>query len=452
MTEIILPSNSLRLYPFQENGLRAQLKAPLPCIYNADDMGLGKTIQALVYANSSGARSVLVISPAGARLNWYREAKTWFVNPNPYALFSSKDWDVPTHATPVIVSYDLLVRSKRVRDRICQQMWDLVVVDEAHNVKNIRAQRTQVVYEEVFPQCRRIYMMSGTPITNTAHDIFPFLRMVTPHVPGVSEEDARICQTYDAFGRKFCYRVVNPKFGIQYKYIRNTNKLKKLLNSTGLYFRRTKEQVLEDLPEKTYKQVDLPLKVSCELSDKAIREFLDEFIESDKGVNMSSEEGTHFMTLRRKLGSAKANCKEAHDYINIILEDYGKPVVLFAYHKDVIKTLRQKFRQHNPVVFDGSTSARDKQAAVDAFQDGTSQVFIGQLTSANVAITLTRSCDVIFIEYDWLAANNEQAIDRVYRIGQKNAVTAHYLVADHDFDRGLVEAMIQKQKLIERVI
>lgn len=468
MPKIVLPPakklDGAKLFPFQEEGLLKQLEAPLPVIYNGDEMGLGKTVQALVYANSTHSENVLVVCPAGARLNWARESNKWFaMRPGrpAFPLLSSKGLKDLTagnlmgkvsNPSPLIVSYDLLVMSKPVRNYVTSRKWDLIVVDEAHNVKKVSAKRTQVLYHEIFPQCKKIYMMSGTPLTNSAMDLFPFLNMVAPHVPGISPEDLKACEDYDTYGCTFCYRWVHHVYGVNYKGVRQHARLKSLLYDTGLFFRRTKDAVLEDLPEKSYVQVDLPLKVESDLSDEKIGDFLDQFKKDDGSFASRAQTDIALMSLRRKLGAAKANSKEVIEYIKELLDGYKRPVVLFAYHKEVISSLKSSFSDYNPVVFDGSTSAGNKQAAVDSFQAGASQVFIGQLTSANVAITLTRSSDVIFIEYDWLSANNNQAVDRVYRIGQKNAVTAHYLVSEHPFDRALVEAMIRKHKSIERVI
>lgn len=452
------------LYEFQKEGLLDQLKAPMPVIYNGDDMGLGKTIQALVYANSTHSTNVLIICPAGARLNWARESNKWFtMKPGTVAkpLLSAKDvsyirkknllkkiWE----PSPIIISYDQLVRTDKIRTYVLEREWDLVICDEFHQCKNISAKRTKIVYNDVFPIAKRIYLMSGTPITNSSMDLYPFLSMVVPHSDNISDKNKKICSDYEKFGDTFCYRWVHPTWGVQYRNVRNPAKLKELLNETGLFFRRTKEAVLTDLPEKTYVRVDLPLKVDVKLSDSKLNEFLNEFKKDDGTFASKATSDTALMTIRRKLGEAKATCQFTYEYIEELLNTYNKPVVVFAYHKNVIATLKQRLRKYNPVTFDGSCSPKEKQRAVDLFQEGDSQVFIGQIQSAGVAITLTRSCDVVFLEYDWLSVLNEQAVDRVYRIGQKNAVMAHYLVSEHPFDSALVDAMIMKQKQISKVI
>lgn len=164
----------------------------------------------------------------------------------------------------------------------------------------------------------------------------------------------------------------------------------------------------------------------------------------------TKKENPRIASLRRVLGEAKASHPDTIEYIKLLL-DQGRPVVVFGHHGTVLDILCDRLAKYKPVRLCQKTKTTQKQSIVDAFQNGDTNLFIGGLKSSSVGITLTRSCDVVFVEIDYVPATMNQALDRVHRIGQKNAVTGHYIVSKNKFDRNIVRLMIDKQKSFEKV-
>lgn len=457
--KLILPKN-LTLYPFQRDLVGKQVASRARYLYNSCEMGLGKSIQALVYANSTASKNVLIICPAVVRLNWARESNKWFtLRPGTVAkpilsgkcisgILKNKLLKKGKTPSPLIISYTMLVVNQKVRDYVLSRDWDLVILDEFHECKSVTAKRTQAVCKDVWPKAKRVYMLSGTPLTNSALDLFPFLYKVSQEDNSLTPEQRSLCSDYEAFANHFCYKWVYKGYEPRYTGIKNNEELKDILLKTNVFFRLKKKDVLKDLPAKTYHRVDLELTIDDESDSKVINTFLKAFErdkESDKVPNS-------IMSLRRQLGEAKSTCTQVYDYIQNLLDVHDEPVIIASHHKSVVKKLKQRLRDYNPVVVDGSTSAANKQQAVDDFQSGKTNVFIGNIKAAGVGITLTRSCNVIFLEYEFLPYLNEQFVDRAHRIGQEGNVIAHYMVANHQFDQQLVTNMIRKQKAISGVI
>lgn len=455
-------------YPFQKETILKMVNSPSPKVINASEMGLGKTIEALGWANMLGLSRLLITCTASARLNWAREADTWFTlrkkNQFSKAILSSKDLREVLKDTlikksqyqpsPLIVSYDMLVSSKPLRDYIASRTWDGLISDEFQECKSMSAQRTvaaMFLWQHI-PHCA---FLSGTPITNSAADLFPTLNAITQQPdlkPLFTKEQRNNCETFDNFTQKFTY-IYNGNYGTQYTGIRNRDALKALLHNpkSSHYFRVLKKDVMKDLPDKTFNRVDLNLNVETSLDPKFLARFL-KYFENNQNEDIERAGNTKQMgTLRRELGEAIVHSKDAHEFTRSFL-NYGKPLVLFAWHKSVIAELKQQFKRFNPVTLDGSTSPKDKQRAIDTFQAGDTLLFIGQIKAAGTAITLTRAADCIFYEIDWLPYIIAQAIDRLHRIGQKNAVTAHFLVTKNEFHKHFIQTMIRKQRSIDKVI
>lgn len=461
--EVILPDLKQREnkepYPFQIEGVKFLLNSPSPYLYVGDSMGLGKTIQGLLYANSVYADNLLIICPAGLRLNWLLEANLWYKTRRNQGVAILKSADVTRLLqksmqrhylpSPLIVSYDLLVRNSNLRRYIHKRHWDLMILDEAHYIKNIGSYRTQVV-REIWDSCKRVLALSGTPVTNSGLDLFPFLNKAIPKLDYISSESRSVCTFFDLFSDTFTNKYVTT-YGIQYKGIKNDEQLNSLLKEEGKFFiRRAKEKVLKDLPEKSYLRYDLDLRVSSNIPESVIVQFEKDLEgSSDKEAYLARQKKA-FGTLRRELGEAKAKSVDVYNYIDDIMLA-NKCALVFFYHKTVRDALKEKLKKKYALaVHDGDTSAFAKQQAIENFQSGKIDILLAQSESA-VGYTATRTQDAIFIEYPWLSTQFNQACDRIYRIGQKNAVSIHMVICTNSLDRTLVQYLIQKQKGIDKL-
>lgn len=147
-----------------------------------------------------------------------------------------------------------------------------------------------------------------------------------------------------------------------------------------------------------------------------------------------------------------AKIEDCITHIECLLESKNK-LVVFAHHRAVISKLQESLKDYGCVVFDGSTSASDKNAAVESFQkDEACRVFIGQMQSAGVGITLTAADTVVFVESSWVPGEVEQAVDRCHRIGQKNHVLAQFLTVSGSIDEIMLRAIAKKKSVINKIM
>ena len=134
-----------------------------------------------------------------------------------------------------------------------------------------------------------------------------------------------------------------------------------------------------------------------------------------------------------------------------ILEE-GNKVIIFTSFADELLELQEHFG-HNCVVHHGSMSDRDKQKSVDAFQNNKNvKVFIGNIISAGVGITLTAANTVIFNSFDWVTGNNEQGEDRSHRIGQKDNVTVYYQLFEDTITTRMWYTLKYKKSIIDKIL
>lgn len=159
--------------PFQKAGIAYALRKGNVLI--GDEMGLGKTVQAIGIANAIGAKKILVICPASIRLNWQREIKKWSTLPrvSTYPVLSSRN-GVRTQADYVIISYNL-ASSEALHEVMCEEKWDLLILDESHYLKSPTAKRTRSIFgggrdrfkdEYIAKHSKKIVALTGTPIPN----------------------------------------------------------------------------------------------------------------------------------------------------------------------------------------------------------------------------------------------------------------------------------------------
>ena len=156
-------------------------------------------------------------------------------------------------------------------------------------------------------------------------------------------------------------------------------------------------------------------------------------------------------TMRRELGVLKAD--PATDYIRNLLDSGTDKVVLFAHHKEVLLTLKEKLKAYSPVLLYGPTPKTERQAIVEKFQsDKDCRVFIGGIIPCGEGITLTAASRVIFAEFSWVPGQNAQCEDRCHRIGQRDSVIVDYLVYPDSLDYNVLKSQSRKSLNIREVM
>jgi SWI/SNF-related matrix-associated actin-dependent regulator 1 of chromatin subfamily A len=420
------------LHPFQRAGVRYALDRRRTFI--ADEQGLGKTVQALAALEVDGAFPAVVICPASVKLNWERETRKWLPERSVAVLEGRDDraWTAKVEGAEIVVlNYDIL---EAHLDKLIAQQPLAVVFDESHYVKNPQAQRTKAALElagALAPDALRL-ALTGTPILNRPEELVAQLRAL-----GRLREfgsGARLARRFRTAG--------------------SNDRLHWNLRSR-CYVRRTKKQVLPQLPAKRHDTVPILLSNEHEyrLAEQDVIAWLQGLpldlgtIDARVAAALRAEQLVRLNNLRQLAAGGKL--PTALSWITDFLAS-GEPLVVFAEHIAIQKAVIERFPSSVHIL--GADSSHNRQRAVDDFQrDDGPQLIVCSLKAASQGITLTRASNVAFLELDWTPARHDQAEDRLHRIGQDSAVTAWYLLAPNTIDETMAELLERKRNVINAV-
>lgn len=417
------------LYPYQEVG--AEFLSRQKTALLADSMGIGKTAQAIVAARKVGAKEILVVCPASVVENWKREFAMWW----PTSAGGSDNRNV------VAISYDKAARNP---DGL-RRKWSVVILDEAHYLKNPKAKRTKAILGDrmtrnggVVERADYVWCLTGTPAPNNPTEIWPMLHALSP---GLISRDHKPLNFYQ-FMRRYCV-VKNNGFGDQIVRGKNLEELKERM--APFVLRRRKEEVLTDLPELRFGELSL--------SSDAARKALDAIDHDDVarikralegGAEALSKLSTEMATVRRLTALAKAPL--VAEWVKEWLDGSEEKIVLFGQHREALATLGDALSAYNPVCIDGSVPSTARQRAVEMFQSPSMdvRVFLGQIQAAGTGITLTAASDLIFLEQSWTPADNAQAAMRIHRIGQKRGCLVRTAMLPGSIDEAVQRVLARK--------
>lgn len=428
----------MQLFPYQITG--AKFLAERGKALLADEMGLGKSAQAIEAVSLCEQNSnndcpanwkVLIVSPASVVENWKREI----------ARFGSPAflWDVR--------SYD-----KAARGDVGQHdEWHVLILDEAHYLKNHKAKRTKAVFGEkcdgvggLVERAKHVFCLTGTPMPNNASELWPMLRAVMPQtIPGRGKP-----LTYWGFVNRYC-KTRDNGFGIQIVGTKNAGELKAALAPCVL--RRKKDEVLTDLPPIRFDELALDGKIVLpqDCADEVKR--VHAALEKD-GFDGLKAIAPHVAQYRRLCGLAKVD--SVVGWIKEQLEGGLEKLVVFAHHRDVLDAIESAFHLIDVSVcrINGSVSVDERQREVDRFQtQSTYPLFLGQIQAAGTGITLTAASDALFVESSWVPAENEQAAMRIHRIGQRNACLVRFATIAGSIDAQIQRAVMRKTQDIAKL-
>ena len=403
----------MELYPYQEKGVA--FLAGRERAYLADGMGLGKSVQALAAAKRLNLRKVLVIAPAATLPNWRSEAEIWGV---PGWTFEA-------------VSY----ADKRLRNGTFNgEDWDVVIVDEAHYIKNPKAKRTINVLR-VATAAPRAWLLSGTPMPNHAGELWTAVAALWP------QELKPEFRTAGKWLRYFC-RYTETRYGPRVYGHKNASELRGILRRNLL--RRKLEDVGLDLP---------PLRVALHRLPKPDDWVLDHDAK-EMLTRLEHEEGRDdpaTSRIRRLLGTLKAPLIAKTISNELDDRQYRKIVVLY-HHTAVGDILHEALEDFGVVRLDGRSSDRDRLVSIARFsEDDDVRVFLGQQTSAGTGLNLQVANEIVLVEPAWSPDDNRQAVKRVHRIGQENPCRARVFAVSGTLDEAVMKTIALKTQLQETV-
>lgn len=425
--------DGLSLYQFQREGLAELVRLDGRALL-ADEMGLGKTIQAIAYmALHKDQRPAVVVVPASLKLNWQREINRWMPGENAN-IVSGKGGRLVGNID--IINYDILGDHAETIRKIDPK---LVVIDECHYTKNLKAQRTKAV-RDICKGVKHIIALSGTPIVNRPVEFYNVLSLLSP----------QMFPSFQRFANEFCAPVWNG-FGMDYKGASNTEKLNEVLKKSFM-IRRLKKDVLKDLPAKTRSVVPLDIANRAQY-DAASADFIAwlESIGEDEKAQKAARAEAITRTNALKQLVAKGKMAAAMEWIENFIDE--EKLVVFCVHHETIDRLMEKFGDR-AVKLDGRDGAAEKQHAVDEFQNNANvKLFVGNVKAAGVGWTLTAASCTAFVELGWTPGDHDQAEDRVHRIGQMaDSVTAYYLLGADTIEEDIATLIDKKRKVLDAVL
>lgn len=451
-----VPSNiHAELRPYQEQGFvwmsRLAHWGAGACL--ADDMGLGKTLQAITLMQSRAAQGPqLVLMPTSVLLNWQQELRRFAPALNVKVLNMGNRSQTVTEAAEgdvVLSTYGLLVTEQ---DLLASRNWTTIVLDEAHTIKNRDTQTSQGAMR--LKGDFRL-LLTGTPLQNHLSEIWNIFQFANPGLLG----------SYQQFTDRFILPVERDHDQERQRLLR------RLLSPFLL--RRTKDEVLSELPQKT--EITLRVELSTEeqaLYDNLRQQAIANLEESrQKGALQALAEITrlrqaacHPRLINPKL---KIPSSKTQAFLDLVaqLRSSGHRVLVFSQFTSHLALIREALDGLTPdlsyLYLDGSTPTQERNRLVREFQTGDIPLFLISLKAGGLGLNLTAADFVIHLDPWWNPAIEDQASDRAHRIGQERPVTVYRLIAAgtieekiirlHSTKRSMADALLQDADLYTQV-
>lgn len=416
----------------------------------ADEMGLGKTAQAvagkLEIENRSGKKrtKTLVVMPNTLKDQWYLRIQDYCAREQKIVVLNSyaeKDLKEVKDADFVIVNFDVFgVRETgdRLTERLLENGFGCVILDEAHNVKNGKAFSSANI-KKIVDSTEYLCMLSGTPIPNDMRDTYMMISMLDP-VRYPTWKDVRSQYRYDPDAIGSVLRANKIKRSL--KDVIGLPPLRQNLDSTSGVLELTPEQreVYNAVLENDFLE---GLKKLQELRKALLDPSL-----VDPSVVFDS-------VLREKLSSIpSAKYQELERVVKEKIEN-GEKVVIFSplFKTGVTEKLERTLKDYGVVRIDGSVPNGERKKRLDDFKlNPYKKIFIGTTATTGEGIDdLTSASCVIFLDEPYTTAERNQAIARVYRPGQKREVNVVSLAVKNSIDEGVLELLGWKEKLIKKL-
>ena len=413
----------------------------------ADDMGLGKTLQTLaVILDRAKEGPALVIAPTSVAFNWMREVEK-FAPELSAALYRETDRaDFLDNVGPnqiVICSYGLALRDS---DKLAKVDWATLVLDEAQAIKNSRSKTSMAI--ATIPS-KWTVALTGTPVENHLGELWSLFHVVSPGVLG----------GWDQFRNRFASPIEKEND--------EDRKLALRIRLTPFILRRTKGEVLKDLPART----EMNLVVELSPAERAIYEKvrMSAIGEADAIAKLNDIQDQRFriLALLTRLRQIACHPRMVHDTwtegsakltqlcetLNQLKEE-GHRVLVFSQFVKHLALIREMMDAEGITYqyLDGSTPAAARQVEVDRFQNGDATAFLISLKAGGTGLNLTAADYVIHMDPWWNPAVEDQATDRAHRIGQDKPVMVYRIVAKDTIEEEILKLHETKRDLVAGIL
>jgi superfamily II DNA or RNA helicase len=418
----------------------------------ADDMGLGKTVQALsmldYYKRTNGGLKAIVVCPTTLIYNWQNEVKKF----TPELTYHIHHGNARSRSAEELQQHNIIITTYGTLRSDIQILlkinFDYVVLDESQAIKNPSSKVTKAA--SLLNSKNRL-CMSGTPLQNNTFDIFAQMNFLNPGLLGSME----------FFRNEFATPI--DKFGEP----EQKDHLRKLLYPFIL--RRTKEQVAKDLPEKTETILFCEMEKEQRKIYEAYRNsYRDKILGTidDQGIDRSQLTILQGLMKLRQICDSPAILNEEDKYPNhsIKLDELAREIaenigehkaLVFSQFLGMLALIKEKLKEQGVVYeyFDGSTSATDREKAIQNFQNNDEcRVFLISLKAGGVGLNLTAADYVYIVDPWWNPAVEQQAIDRTHRIGQTKNIFAYRMICIDTIEDKILQLQEKKKVLARELI
>ena len=479
-----------KLKILQKEGIKFLL-ANRKCIL-ADSMGTGKTIQSIIAAMASNSKKILIITTASLKTNWKRELTIYNDEKDIQILQGSRDeicdkkyvianydilinyYEVPTETVyeteyvynengkrevirkPVMVKSkdgQLIEKQKKsTRKDVIEEClknsplflnkFDCVIIDEAQKLSNNSSNRYKVI-DDFLKRAKPnyVFLLTGTPLTNKPINLYYILKLI----------DAPITRDYRYFIKRYCdAKTFRLKTGKEVTTINGASNLEELREKIKhLYIRRLltemTDMVDKNIITKTY---DLTESQRVEY-ERLWQEYLDAQTEQGNEDSEQYRQLVEGILVRQYL--AKQMVDNTIKLVDNMLEEGGKVIIVCTFSEEI--AMFKDYYKKKCVVYDGKMTAKAKDKAEQSFNnDKNVRVFIGQILAAGVGLNLVVANKMVFNSYSWVAADNAQIEDRIYRLTQKNDVTCVYQLFNDSMSKHMYDTVIGKKNMMDTII
>ena len=419
----------------------------------ADDMGLGKTLQALTHlaAEIQGKRHdgkpSLVVAPTSVVPNWAAEAKKFAPSLKVLVLHGSDrqvDFKKIDKSHLVITSYALLQRDQ-VEHR--KHSYHLAFLDEAQYIKN---PKTKVSIAACKLDAQHRVCLSGTPMENHLGELWALTRFLMPGLLGTQDTFNKVFRTpIERHRDGDAQRALNGRIG-------------------NLILRRTKDQVVLELPAKTEIIHRIPLNKEQQEIYESVRTAMDSKVRdaiADKGLARSQiivldallklrQVCCHPQLIKTEISKQARRSAKLDFLVELLatLIEEGRRILLFSQFTTMLAMIEDHLKKEKIKYVKITGATRDRKTPVEKFQEGEIPVFLISLKAGGTGLNLTAADTVIHYDPWWNPAAENQATDRAHRIGQTNPVFVHKLVSEGSIEERILELQARKSKLVEALL
>jgi len=430
------------LLPYQLDGIAFSVAAGRAVL--ADDMGLGKTIQGVgaaeLLAREAGIGKVLVICPTSLKSQWRNEIERFSHRTCQLVMGATADraTQYENDAFFTVCNYEQVLRDILAIERV---KWDLIILDEGQRIKNWEAKTTNVVKRLRSPFA---LVLSGTPLENRLDELYSVVQFV---------DDRRLGPAFRFFNR---HRVADEKGKVLgYK---NLDQLRKHLEP--ILLRRTREQVLTQLPERTVEIVRIApteeqfaihhaqMKIVASIVRKAFISEMD-LLRLRQALLMCRMSADSTFLVEKRDPAYSSKLERLDELFEQLFSEQGRKAVLFSEWTTMLDLIEKqlKRRKLKYARLDGSVPQARRQQLVDEFQHNSDCRLFITTNAGSTGLNLQAANTVINVDLPWNPAVLEQRIGRAHRMGQKQPVQVYLLVTEETLEESLLATLGAKKDL-----